>query len=598
MAERSASVVAKSAAPHAAGLQLQRKCACGVHAFGGECPECARKKQIGLQRKELAVGSIDDPLEAEADRVATQVTAAPDSASTRIPVRIQRAAGGMGNGIEEAPASVERALADAGSSLDPAVRGDMEQRFGHDFSRVRVHADVTAAVSARELGALAYTVGNHIVLGAGQLAPNTGSGRRLLAHELTHVVQQSGGTSAPMTAPAAMVRRSCGEKQIGETEVDDKGVRQELGDPGVKGILIRFKVGCDDFLTSDDEVALRTLAQTLPWRTRIVIHGFASEEGPVTFNKMLSLARAVKARDILSAARPTSWIEGVVWHGSVPGKRADRRAVVIETLGAAPALSRSLTIVSWINGKDLPAFSRLGLAIAPGDAVEDLGACMAIGCTANTPPPDRLPPTDLPAFLATKQYRAVQSYAVSYAPAAGSQGEVRTRQIIGYTAPSSCGPIPPKSFRQGEVSPLNSVSSELNEAGATIDALMKLRVSSVEESEAIDAATSFPASLLVSRCAIKHVPWVWSKTHLALDAHTGRIKWNIRGSAFPTNTVYLDGARVAQIDQGPCRVLLESRFRSACQPRQTMGEEAKQENIPINKQEETVEEGMSASGSG
>jgi hypothetical protein len=72
------------------------------------------------------------------------------------------------------------------------MRGQMEARFGHDFSRVRVHADARAAVSARAVGAAAYTVGRDVVFGAGRYAPGTAEGRSLLTHELTHVVQQAG----------------------------------------------------------------------------------------------------------------------------------------------------------------------------------------------------------------------------------------------------------------------------------------------------------------------------------------------------------------------------------------------------------------------
>lgn len=68
----------------------------------------------------------------------------------------------------------------------------MERRLGHDFSRVRVHTDSRAVESARSLGARAYTVGSDVVFGAGEYAPSATEGRRLLAHELTHVVQQSG----------------------------------------------------------------------------------------------------------------------------------------------------------------------------------------------------------------------------------------------------------------------------------------------------------------------------------------------------------------------------------------------------------------------
>jgi hypothetical protein len=68
----------------------------------------------------------------------------------------------------------------------------MEQRFSHDFSRVRVHSDTAAQQSAQDVKANAYTVGHNIVFGADRFAPATHEGRRLLAHELTHVVQQSG----------------------------------------------------------------------------------------------------------------------------------------------------------------------------------------------------------------------------------------------------------------------------------------------------------------------------------------------------------------------------------------------------------------------
>ena len=72
----------------------------------------------------------------------------------------------------------------------------MESRFGHDFSRVRIHADSRAAESARAVDAQAYTVGRDVVFGSGQYSPGTGEGKRLLAHELTHVVQQRGSAGA------------------------------------------------------------------------------------------------------------------------------------------------------------------------------------------------------------------------------------------------------------------------------------------------------------------------------------------------------------------------------------------------------------------
>lgn len=87
--------------------------------------------------------------------------------------------------------SVSEALRSSSSSLDDTVRLAVEHRLSHDFSKVRVHTGASAAKSAHQLGALAYTVGNDIIFGAGRYAPATREGRRLMAHELVHVMQQT-----------------------------------------------------------------------------------------------------------------------------------------------------------------------------------------------------------------------------------------------------------------------------------------------------------------------------------------------------------------------------------------------------------------------
>lgn len=88
-----------------------------------------------------------------------------------------------------------------GQPLDAHTRAMAEPRFGHDFSRVRVHADGAASASARALGAAAYTVGPHIVFGGGRYAPGSATGRSLLFHELAHVVQQG---TAPSASPLSL----------------------------------------------------------------------------------------------------------------------------------------------------------------------------------------------------------------------------------------------------------------------------------------------------------------------------------------------------------------------------------------------------------
>jgi hypothetical protein len=105
-----------------------------------------------------------------------------------------------------APPIVHEVLSDPGQPLDASTRSFMESRFAHDFSRVRVHADAKSATSAQAVSSLAYTVGSDVVFGQNQYAPGTPSGRRLLAHELTHVVQQSPapppkGTSLQLNEP-------------------------------------------------------------------------------------------------------------------------------------------------------------------------------------------------------------------------------------------------------------------------------------------------------------------------------------------------------------------------------------------------------------
>ena len=89
--------------------------------------------------------------------------------------------------------TASRALEGRGRPLSTAERAFFEPRFGHDFGQVRLHTDEQAAELARALSALAYTVGRDVVFRAGQYAPATTAGRRLLAHELTHVVQQDRG---------------------------------------------------------------------------------------------------------------------------------------------------------------------------------------------------------------------------------------------------------------------------------------------------------------------------------------------------------------------------------------------------------------------
>ncbi|SEB24308.1 DUF4157 domain-containing protein [Variovorax sp. YR216] len=207
-------------------LRLQRQCKCGASqsTLTGTCEECAGKQ---LQPS-LTVGPIDDAYEREADRVADAVLHAPAGGHAVVgPIRplVQRSDAHAGDRAGGVPASVHSVLAGSGQPLGAETRAYFEPRFGHDFSRVRVHHDSAAADSARAVDAHAYTVGEHIVFGTGRYAPADAAGRKLLAHELTHVVQQQG----------AVLRRASIDPPVtgslrGEEEPKPPGTRQAQSD--------------------------------------------------------------------------------------------------------------------------------------------------------------------------------------------------------------------------------------------------------------------------------------------------------------------------------------------------------------------------------
>jgi Domain of unknown function (DUF4157) len=141
---------------------LQRACSCA--GGGGECETCKKK---------------------------------PPGAAT-----LQRAAAGLGPApAATAPPVVNRVLNSPGRPLDSGARSFMEPRFGRDFGGVRVHTDQQAAESARAVDAHAYTVGQHIVFDSGKYDPHSGSGQKLLAHELAHTVQQRNVQHTPEVLP-------------------------------------------------------------------------------------------------------------------------------------------------------------------------------------------------------------------------------------------------------------------------------------------------------------------------------------------------------------------------------------------------------------
>ena len=179
-------------APPVRTNRLQRKCVCGkVAGPEGECEQCKRKR-LALQPK-LAINQPGDRYEQEADRVA-------QSLGTRNPVpslsKSDRHPTPNEYKNEEVPGLVHEVLQSSGQPLDRTTREFMSKQFGHDFGNIAIHTDSRAIESARAVNANAYTVGNHLVFGAGRYSPNTHTGKQLLAHELAHVLQQNSDGSA------------------------------------------------------------------------------------------------------------------------------------------------------------------------------------------------------------------------------------------------------------------------------------------------------------------------------------------------------------------------------------------------------------------
>lgn len=220
---------------------------CGIPALDG----CSG---AGIVRRKAQIGAIDDALEHEADRIGHRImlggsagdlgTAGPTTAPGAIVQRkctacaeeekIQRKADDAGTGSQgsaDHPDPVA-AVAAGGVPLPASARAFFEPRFDRDLSAVRVHTGAKAAAAARAIHARAYTLGQDIAFGAGQYVPQSPAGRRLLAHELVHVVQQDGRAMArPQAQPAAGASGDAFEREadrIADTVIAGGSARPSL----------------------------------------------------------------------------------------------------------------------------------------------------------------------------------------------------------------------------------------------------------------------------------------------------------------------------------------------------------------------------------
>lgn len=241
------------------------------------CPKCQKEihpSPDGIQRQcsECRTASNTDPEE-------------------EFNIRAKETPGGTPEINPTAQAQIE-SIRGGGQPLPEVARTFFEPRFGRNFSDIRIHTDARAAESAKKIQSLAYTRGRDIVFGAGQFSPNTFGGRRLLAHELTHVVQQGGGDRANgQNATASSIQR------IGDPSQAPPGMSCPIAttssaDPVVTNVL--FPISASSLSAAavtdiDSFVGRWNAAGTNPV---VRVDGFASTDGPQPTNWTLSCNRA------------------------------------------------------------------------------------------------------------------------------------------------------------------------------------------------------------------------------------------------------------------------------------------------------------------
>lgn len=275
------------------------------------------------------------------------------------------------------PPTVTEVVRSSGQPLDNQTQAEFGPVFGFDFSRVRIHADALGAKSAQSVGALAYAVGRHVVFGQGQYAPGTRAGRALIAHELTHVVQQGAAevSMQDVTTDQADSAYEHEAKRIGSETVDRSSLQspndalriglptlQRAGDP----TAIPPTVGCPPATTSpptvSDAILFPNNVSVLSGADRshlesfvtswwasgatdsVRIDGFASTPGGEPLNWRLSCERAENVAAELAAPTsgavagiPASFLS-VFMHGETAefGSEAANRQVTLALEAPAP----------------------------------------------------------------------------------------------------------------------------------------------------------------------------------------------------------------------------------------------------------------------
>lgn len=332
---------------------LQRVCSCS--ARGGDCEACKKKD---LQRKANGEGAARRPTE----------SAAPDLASTQ----------------------------QGGTAMDPALRSALEPLYGRDFGNVRLHDDARSHAAAERVGAKAFTVGQHVHFGAGGYSPHSAEGRHLLAHELTHTVQQSqaadppagasltvspadspleheadrtadrvvAGMPAPRmptpSAPAASLQR---EPAKGDSK--KKPAPAKLGDPKVPAdvVLLMDEKSISEALTiapgaivlkvsSVDELAAELGRVQAPFKTLFVMsHSLASGDLGFEQGNTTTFVRPEKVAEAIKGAIPANLAPAAIdFRGCSLGATPGAMDAIRSAVGAKTAIGSNCFMINQANG--------------------------------------------------------------------------------------------------------------------------------------------------------------------------------------------------------------------------------------------------------
>lgn len=245
----------------------------------------------------------------------------------------------------EAPPPVQQTLNSPGQSLDTDTRGYFEGRFGRDFSHIRIHSDAHAAQSAKAVNAAAYTVGRHIVFDEGHYHPESHSGRELMAHELTHTVQQDqAGNSAGLITMAELDHKS--EKEAASNAAAISSQKSLPVKEQARGIQRQPNPSIPpsglDLRTGLAESASPFLASAIG---SVTIDGFETGKSSISSTNQTKLAGAASTIQILLNKYPGSTVR-VTGHTDAMGKEANN-----ETLGQ----SRADSVRAALHDLGIPA---------------------------------------------------------------------------------------------------------------------------------------------------------------------------------------------------------------------------------------------------